>query len=318
MVLPTARTGPNGYPHIHTFSYHYRKKYGEPVGKIPIDTGLPCPNRAKGGCIFCGPASFTPGYLDKNDDTMVQVARGKQNILKGRFNKYLAYYQQETCTVLPEETLISQLETILVDRDCLGVILSTRPDHLPNHFLAGLTELIRSSGKECLIEIGLQSVHERSLKRLNRNHSFADFCDAVQRIKTKTPFEIGAHMIFGIPGEDQNDMLHSLITVCQLGVNALKLHHLQVVRDTPLHKMYERGEVTPFSLEEYLGFLMQALPLIPASVTLHRLWSTSHPDLLVAPKWNILASDLSRRLEKEMASLSLWQGQYADNSMSKS
>ncbi len=144
---------------------------------------------------------------------------------------------------------------------------------------------------------------------LNRNHSFADFQDAVRRIKSAGCFELGAHLIFGIPGESEEDMLHSVRLVCQLGVTALKLHHLQVIRDTPLQKLYEQGEVTPFSLEGYLDFLLKALAIIPAEVTIHRLWATAHPDLLVAPKWNILASSLSVALQKKMAAAGVWQGQ---------
>jgi radical SAM superfamily enzyme len=104
-------------------------------------------------------------------------------------------------------------------------------------------------------------------------------------------------------------MLVSVRTVCELGVNALKLHHLQVIQDTPLLKLYEQGKVVLFSQEEYFGFLLKALPIIPAEVTIHRLWATAHPDLLVAPRWNILASRLSRGLMEKMAEMGVWQGQ---------
>lgn len=155
----------------------------------------------------------------------------------------------------------------------------------------------------------MQSVHERSLNLLNRNHSFADFQDAVQRIKGAGCFELGAHLIFGIPGESEEEMLGSIMAVCELGVNALKLHHLQVIRDTPLQKLYEQGKVNLFSQKEYFSFLLKALPIIPAEVTIHRLWATAHPDLLVAPRWNILASSLSGALREKMAEIGVWQGQ---------
>lgn len=298
-------------PLVTTFSHHYRAKYGEPVGKIPIDTGLVCPNREKGGCIFCRPAGFTPGYLDKADDVTVQIARGKEHLLRGRFRRYFAYFQQETCTALPADELLELLSGILGDNDCVGVILSTRPDHVPDTLLAGLTECIVFSGKECLFELGLQTIHERSLQLLNRNHGFADFLDAAARIRSAGPFGVGAHLIFGIPGESTEEMLHSLVTVCAIGLDALKLHHLQVIRDTPLHEMYLRGEVPLFSLKQYLDFLLEALPLIPANVTIHRLWATSHPDLLVAPRWHVLATELSRSLRKRMTEQGIRQGQRA-------
>ena len=296
-------------PLLHTFSVHYRQKYGHGVGKIPVDMGQPCPNRLQGGCIFCRPAGFTPAYLNKADDLADQVAAGKRHLLRGRFSRYFAYFQQETCTAVGLEQLLPAVESLLVDNACVGLILSTRPDSVSDQLLERLAALIRTTGKECLFELGLQSMHERSLQWLNRHHSFADFVDAARRIKAPGCFELGAHLIFGIPGESGQDMLESVKSVCALGVNALKLHHLQVIRDTPLEKVYALGDITLFSLAEYIDFLLTVLPVIPPEVTIHRLWATAHPELLVAPRWNILASDLSEILRRKMAVAGVRQGQ---------
>jgi len=298
-------------PVIRTFSYHYRDKYGHGVGKIPVDMGQPCPNRLQGGCIFCRPASFTPAYLCNTDDVLRQVAAGKKHLLRGRFKKYFAYFQQETCTALPVEQLLPVFQLLLADAACIGLILSTRPDYVSIQLLEPLAELLGTTGKECLFELGLQSVHERSLKFLNRNHSYSSFEDAVRLIRRAGSFELGAHLIFGIPGECAEDMLCSVQTVCRLGVNALKLHHLQVIRDTPLAELYAQGSVEVFSLEGYMQFLLQALPLIPADVTIHRLWATAHPELLVAPHWHVLAGRLSEMLRHKMVEVGIWQGQHA-------
>jgi radical SAM protein (TIGR01212 family) len=295
-------------PLVRTFSYHYRLKYGHPVGKIPLDMGVICPNRSKGGCIFCGPASFMPGYLNKNDNIPLQVLRGKRNLLKNRFFKYFAYFQQETTTALSTDLLIPVFKTVLQDEDCLGLIISTRPDHVDQQLLEELAELVTFFSKECLFELGLQSIHSSSLNVLNRNHSFADFVDAVERIKKMYCFEVGAHLIFGIPGELEEDMLETLQVVCGLKIQALKLHHLQVIKNTPLENMYKKGEVQLFSKDEYIGFLERALPLIPADIIIHRLWSTSHPEILVAPKWNILATKLSQTLLQKMKERGIRQG----------
>jgi radical SAM protein (TIGR01212 family) len=296
-------------PLVRTFSYHYRNKYGHPVGKILLDIGMVCPNRAKGGCIFCRPASFRPGYLNKNDDISLQIQRGKKKILKNRFSKYFAYFQQETTTALSVNLLMPVFKTVLQDEDCLGIILSTRPDHIEDQLLQELSELVISLSKECLFELGLQSVHKSSLNYLNRNHSFADFVEAVKRIKNTGCFEVGVHLIFGIPGESEENMLHTLQVVCGFEIQALKLHHLQVIKNTPLERMYEKGEVQLFSKDEYLRFLIKAIPLIPENITIHRLWSTSHPEILVAPKWNVLASALSRTLLQKMEKAGVRQGQ---------
>ncbi|WP_136808882.1 TIGR01212 family radical SAM protein [Desulfosediminicola flagellatus] len=299
-------------PRINTFSHHYRSIYGESIGKIPIDTGTLCPNREKGGCIFCRAASFTPNYLSKEDSLDNQIERGKKHILKGRFKKYFAYFQQETCTASPAEELLHAVRYLLNDANCVGLILSTRPDHVPDELLVPIAEQIRQAGKACLWELGLQTIHEQSLHLLNRNHSYTDFTDAIQRIKIFPEFEVGAHLIFGIPGESNAMMLESVQTTCNLGIDALKLHHLQVIADTELHRMYDEGNIRLFSLKQYIDFLLLALPLIPENVVIHRLWATSHPNLLIAPKWNVLAAHLSNTLQEKMAERNIRQGQQQD------
>jgi uncharacterized protein len=298
-------------PPINTFSQHYRQKYGKPVGKIPIDIGLPCPNRLLGGCIFCGPAGFTPGYLDHNDAIATQIFRGKKQLLRDRFRLYHAYFQQESCTALPPAQLLDHCRRLLADPDCIGLILSTRPDMVPDGLLSPLAELIAGCGKECLFELGMQTAHGYSLKLLNRNHTMADVTDGVCRIRAVGPFGIGLHLIFGIPGESEEQMLHSLDVACSLGIDALKLHHLQVLHDTPLAAMYARGEVETFTLEGYMDFLIKAIPRIPAKVVIHRFWATSHPKLLIAPKWHILATHLSRELMAQVEARDLSQGSTA-------
>jgi radical SAM protein (TIGR01212 family) len=296
-------------PLINTFSHHCRQKYGEPVGKLPIDVGLVCPNREQGGCIFCRPAGFTAGHLQATDQVLQQVKLGKKHLIGGRFKRYLAYFQQETCTALPREPFLAKIQMVLEDPDCLGLIISTRPDHIPDALLTELASRIGHTGKDCLFELGMQTAHERSLQLLNRNHTFAEVKDGIRRIKAATPFATGVHLIFGIPGESENEMLDSLTAACDLGIDALKLHHLQVIRDTPLHGMYTRGEVELFTLEGYMSFLLRALPHIPARVVLHRLWATAHPDLLVAPNWHILATQLSGELLARMRQQGIRQGE---------
>ncbi len=166
-------------PRIRTFSLQCRERYGQAIGKIPLDLGIPCPNRARGGCLYCRPASFTPFSLRATDALAEQIRRGKEHLLKGRFRHYFGYFQQETSTALATDRLIPLLAQVLVDPDCRGLILSTRPDAIADDLPAALAHLVRHSGKTCLVELGLQSIHDQSLRLLNRNHSFADFVAAV-------------------------------------------------------------------------------------------------------------------------------------------
>ncbi len=300
-------------PRIRTFSHHCRERFGKTVGKIPLDLGITCPNRSKGGCLYCRPASFTPFSLRTADPLDEQIRRGKQYLLRNRFTRYFGYFQQETATAMATTQLLPILAQVLEDPECLGLILSTRPDAIAADLPAALAHLIDQSGKECLIELGLQSIHPASLLRLNRQHSYEDFLGAVGRIQAVGNLQLGVHLILGIPGESKTDMLHTVQTVCTLGIQALKVHHLQVIRDTPLHTLYEQGHVTVFSREGYLELLLRLLPHIPAAITLHRLWSTSHPDLLVAPHWQSLTGELSKELQRLMKERDIWQGQQANS-----
>ncbi|MCL2457564.1 MAG: TIGR01212 family radical SAM protein, partial [Desulfobulbus sp.] len=291
---------PANQPRLHTFSHHCRERYGRAIGKIPLDLGHPCPNRERGGCLFCRPASFTPLALRSCDSLDEQIRRGKQFLLKGRFRHYLAYFQQETPTTLTTARLIPHLVQVLADPDCLGLILSTRPDTIADDLPAALADLARSSGKTCLIELGLQSIHEQSLRLLNRNHGFADFLAALAKLRAVDGLEVGAHLILGIPGETEADMLATVRTVAALPLQTLKLHHLQVIAGAPLHDLYRQGQAPVFEREHYLELLLRLLPHIPSRITLHRLWSTAHPGLLVAPQWHCLTSELSRQLLRQM------------------
>lgn len=296
-------------PYIRTFSYHYREKFGTPVGKIPIDLGVTCPNRLQGGCIYCRAAAYSPGYLREKGSVASQLERGKQHLLNGRFNKYFAYFQQETPTALEDEILLDIIDEVLGQIDCVGLIISTRPDYLNETFLDLLSKRLKKVGKDCLFELGLQSAQPSSLEYLNRNHSYADFLHAVQLLQAHETFEVGVHLLFGIPGETEEDMISTVQKVCNLGVDALKIHHLQVLKDTVLEKMFEVGDIELFSKKEYLDLLIKILPLIPEDVVIHRLWATSHPEMLIAPRWNILATELSDMLRKMMDLLDIRQGQ---------
>ncbi len=297
-------------PLLRTFSQHYREKFGHPVGKIPLHLGETCPNRAQGGCIFCSAPAFSPGYLKEKDTLSAQLEDGKKKLLKGRFIRYFAYFQQETPTAAPKEKLIPEVATILKDEDCEGLIIATRPDSIAWEFAAELADLVRYHQKDCLFEIGLQSIHEKSLLLLNRNHSYADFCNTYQKLREFPEFEVGVHLILGIPHESQDDMRTTLESLAKLGIDAVKLHHLQVIAATPLHEMYKQGKIDTLDVDQYLDLLVTLIPLIPERVVIHRLWATAHPQMLIAPRWNILATHLSSRFNKLLKEADAYQGKY--------
>lgn len=287
-------------PLITTFSSHYRNKYGGSVGKIALDVGVRCPNRDKGGCIYCRPAGFTPLFLDKKDSIGAQLAKGKRDVARRKFRFFLGYFQQETVTAMDMDRLGPILQEVISEPDCKGLILSTRPDYIDEGIVEALSQIQHQWGKEILVELGLQSIHPKSLHLLNRHHSYGDYQRAAHLITQRAGLQLGVHLIFGIPGESPEDMLATVDEVCGGGVQALKFHHLQVVRETELHRMYLRGEVPVFTAYEYMDLLTRIIPRIPPSVVIHRLWSTCHPDILVAPKWNLHAYELNELLHEKL------------------
>jgi len=296
------------YP-INTFKQYYGNKYGQPVGKIALDAGLQCPNRKKGGCIYCSAESFTPFYLQKGDSIATQLKKGKNFLKKKGFVKHFAYFQQETTTAAPLTELIPQFSLALSDRDCIGLIISTRPDYVEEDLLAQLARIAEQAGdKEILFELGLQSAHDRTLDFLNRNHTYEDFVRAVGKIRGHGTIVLGVHLILGLPGEDLEDMLATVRRICDLGVDYIKFHHLQVVKDTRLHEIYEQKPFKTFQPLEYLEVLADILTYIPGEVVIHRLWSTAAPDLLVGPCWNLPSYKLNNTLLQIMRERSLYQG----------
>ncbi len=297
-------------PRLRTFSHTCRQRFGKPVGKIAIDLGYPCPNREKGGCIFCSAPAFTPGYLRKTDDPEKQIARGRKNLLRQGVKKYFGYFQQETPTAAPNDYFLSICSLVLQDPDCMGLIISTRPDAVEEELLPQLSRIVMENreGRNCLFELGVQSAHEKTLTLLNRNHGFSDFLNSTKLLH-KYGFETGAHLILGLPGETVEDMRTTIEMVCSTEISALKIHHLQVLQGTALQRMYKNRQINIFATpEDYFRLLLQLLPHIPSDITIHRLFATSHPELLVAPKWNILTHILSRKLLELMEENAVSQG----------
>jgi len=294
---------------INLFSRHCRRQYGQSVGKIALNLGLVCPNRRLGGCTYCAPASFTPYYLDEGGTIADQLARGRRFLAARKFKRYFAYFQQESSTAGPLDELLAAFSEAMAGPDCVGLIVSTRPDCLGEEVVQALALLRRrGEAKEILVEVGLQSAHDHTLRRINRNHSYQDFVVAAQRLKA-AGLGLGVHLIIGLPGEDLAAMLATVRNVVSLGVEAIKFHHLQVIRGTALHREYLDSPFPVYSPHDYLTILARLLAHVPASVVIHRLWSSSDPALLIQPDWGGMgAYELHAELSAIMAREGLGQG----------
>lgn len=286
---------------------------GMKVQKISIDAGHGCPNRdgtlGHGGCIYCNNAAFSPSYCHTAGSVAAQIEAGRRFFArKYPHMRYLAYFQAYTSTHAPLDELLKAYEEAMAQDGVAGMVIGTRPDCMPPALLEYLAE-VNATRMPVTVEYGVESLHDPTLRLINRGHSAA--C-ALQAIKAtaQAGLHTGAHMIMGLPGEDRDTMLRSVRKVCGSGIESIKFHQLQVVRGTPLHCIWEaqqRGEPLPekyigfppvstFSAEEYLELCVELVRTVPRAVAIERFTAQCPPALLAAPSWGLKNYQFTHRL----------------------
>jgi radical SAM protein (TIGR01212 family) len=294
----------------HAFSRFLCDRFGGKVYRVTVDAGFTCPNVdgkvAVGGCVYCDNRSFSPNRRLPRRTVREQVAAGVAAI-RQRYgaNKFLAYFQAGTNTYAPVEKLKRLYDEALTHPDVVGLIVGTRPDCVPEPVLELLERYARQMWV-CL-ELGVQTIHDRSLDWMNRGHHYDAFVDAVGRAKGRG-LDLCAHVILGLPGESHADMLATAEACAGFGLNAIKIHNLHVVRDTPLETMYRAGEVRMMELAEYVPLLCDFLERLPPGMVIHRLNGDAPPDYLVAPLWCLDKPGLLHAVEQEFARRGTRQG----------
>lgn len=277
--------------------------YGTPVYKVNVDAGFTCPNRdgsiAVGGCIYCNNDSFRPVACTSASSLNDQISKGIP-YLRSRYaaEKFIVYFQPYTNTYASVDILERLYREALAHPGVVGLAIGTRPDCVDEEKIALLEELARD--RFVLVEYGLQSIHDRTLAFINRGHDFAAFRGALELTRGRG-IRIGAHLILGFPTETREDMLAMADAMSGLPVEFLKIHQLQVVRDTALAAFYAEKPFPAFGYEEYLLLLADFLERLNPGVVLQRLFAAAPDDILIAPVWNKTRSefliDLDRLLE---------------------
>lgn len=290
-----------------------RARFNFPVYKLPVDAGFTCPNRdgrlGQGGCIYCYNPGFSPPALNGKGRTSIpeQIQRGKSTLKRGKKGrKFLVYFQPYTNTYARPSILKKLYEEALRDEDVLGLCIGTRPDCVDEEIL----NLIESytAKYHIWIEYGLQSMHDKTLSRINRGHSFAQFEDAVNHTKGRGIF-ICVHIILGLPGETKEDMLKTVEVISKMGIDGVKIHHLQVIEGTPLAEEFRRGRVKVFDLEEYIALVCHALEHLAPQITIQRLFGETLEDkLLIAPRWQKTKGEILKAIENELLKRGSSQG----------
>ena len=296
---------------IYTFRMFLRERFPFEVRKLPIHTFLGCPHRDKetgeGGCIYCYDPAFST-ISENLPDVEQQVRDGINNSrARGFKGKFLAYFQTGTNTNADIQVLEPWFR--LVEKypdDIIGLAVGTRPDCLADNVIELLAEL----GKRIMVwvELGLQSSHDKTLSLINRGHNYACFVDAVQGVRAFNSILVSAHIILGLPQENEDDMLHTIREINSQNLDGVKIHHLQVVKNTVLAEWYAQGKVRVFTEQEYINLVTSLLPYLSGKISVHRLIGDVRNDLLIAPHWTMPKTKILQIIEKELEKRGTYQG----------
>lgn len=294
------------------FSYNYflRQKFGRRVQKISIDAGFTCPNVdgsvAVGGCTFCDNRSFSPSRRVPRQAVTDQINNGIRR-LKQRYrcDTFLAYFQPATNTYAPVERLRALYESAIGHPQIVGLAIGTRPDCVPDVVLGLLREI--GARTYLSVELGMQTMHDRSLDWMNRGHHHCATVDAVDRCHDRG-FEVCVHIMLGLPGESHEDMLATALEVARLNVDAVKIHNLYAVKNTLLAEQVERGEVTLLERDAYVQILADFLELLPPTCMVERISGEAPPNYFIGPSWCLDKPGLRQAFLAEMERRDSWQG----------
>jgi radical SAM protein (TIGR01212 family) len=297
----------------YNLNFFYRWKFGGRVWKVSVDGKFGCPNvdgtLARGGCVFCDPTSFSPSRRLRIRPIGEQIDEGIRQVQhRHAVERFLAYFQPGTNTYAPVERLRTLYQQALEHPAVIGLIVGTRPDCLSTQALELLAEL--SSRKWVAIELGLQTIHDRTLDWMNRGHHYDAFVEAVEKVRRYGIPHIGAHVILGLPGEDRDEILATAREVARLGLDSIKLHNLYVVRNTPLARMVDQGEVRMLDRDEYVSLAVDFLEQLPLHCVVDRLSGDAPPQYLVGPMWCLDKQGLRKAVEDELIRRDSWQGRF--------
>lgn len=309
------------YPWDHrkpynAYSQYFKKKFGERVQKISVDAGFTCPNRdgtlARGGCTYCNNKAFNPSYCDPSESIEHQVLEGIRfhKVRYRRANSYLVYFQPYSNTYKELDQLKDLYESALKQPGVIGLVIGTRPDCIDDEKLAYLSSL--SKDYYIIIEYGVESIYNDTLDKINRKHTFEQSAKAIEST-AKQGLNVGAHFIFGLPGESREMMMDSVSIISDLPLTTIKFHQLQIVEGTAMAKDFI---INPelynlFSFEDYIEFIVSFTEKLNPNFILERFAGEVPPRYLAGPGWGKIRNDqIVVAIEQEFLKRGSWQGKF--------
>lgn len=296
----------------HTWNYHLRHKFGHKVFKIALDAGFDCPNRdgtvAYGGCTFCSSAGSGDFAGNRADllETQFQEIKTKMHD-KWKDGKYMAYFQAFTNTHAPVEVLRESFETVLKKENVVGLSIGTRPDCLPDDVVDYLAEL--NDRTYLWVELGLQTVHDKTAKLINRAHDFACYVEGVNKLR-KHGIRVCSHIINGLPLETPEMMMETAREVAKLDVQGIKIHLLHLLKGTPMVNQYEKGLLQFLSFDEYVNLVCDQIEILPPEMIIHRITGDGPIELMIGPMWSVNKWEVLNAIDRELIKRNSWQGKF--------
>ncbi len=297
-------------PYYYDYGTWIRHRFPFRVQKISIDAGFTCPNRdgrlSTGGCIYCDNRTFNPAYCQRKDSITQQLEAGKQFFArKYPEMKYLAYFQAYTNTYASISHLRELYEETLSVKDIVGIVIGTRPDCISDELLDYLEDLNRRTF--LIVEYGVESANEDTLRRINRGHSFAQSRLAIEKTHQRGILT-GAHIILGLPGEDAQENLRQAPLISSLPIDILKIHQMQIIRDTRLADEFEQKPFHIYSVDEYIELIANYIQRLRKNLVLERFVSQSPKELLIAPQWGLKNHEFTDLLNNYLKNHQIHQG----------
>ena len=301
----------------HTLTYYYKEKFNSKVCKVSLNANFTCPNIdgkvGIGGCIYCSKLGSGEYAGNPKEDLITQFEKGKEMMQRKWPNtKFIAYFQANTNTYAPIERLKECFEPFINRDDCIGLSIATRSDSITDECLDYLEDISKKT--YLIVELGLQTIHEKTSKLINRCSSLDNFNKMVKKLKMRN-INVVVHIINGLPYETEDMMIDTVKHLNDLNIDGIKIHMLGVLKDTPLEKYYQKHKFHILTKEEYVNIVVKQLEYLNPKIVIHRLTEDPKQDDIIEPTWLSKKFTILNEIDKIMSTRDLYQGDMVKEKM---
>ena len=294
----------------HTLTYYYKNKFNAKVCKVSLNANFTCPNIdgtvGFGGCIYCSKLGSGEFGGNPKDSLIEQFEKGKKTMQrKWPDAKFIAYFQANTNAYAPLKRLRECFEPFIEREDCIGLSIATRSDSITDECLDYLEDINKRTF--LIVELGLQTIHEKTSKLINRCSTLKDFTDMVKKLKRRN-INVVVHIINGLPYETEEMMIETVKYLNKLNIDGIKIHMLEVLKDTPLEKYYAKNKFKILSKEEYVNIVVKQLEYLNKEIVIHRLTADPDKNNIIEPTWLIKKFTILNEIDKLMSKNNIYQG----------